>query len=75
MRRLQYVGHITELQGKSALTMNLSGHWQEKYPIDPKKHCVAQFDDEVSFNGKRMHLEWHPFLKSDFAPIGDKPIF
>jgi len=75
MKRLQYVGYIKELQGKSALTMPLKGHWQKEYPIDPKKHCVAQFDDEIVLDGKSMHLRWHPFLKSDFAPIGEKPIF
>ncbi len=75
MEELQYVGKIPELQGKKALTQAMRDYGGAIVQLCPKKHLLAQFHDKVEFNGKRLHLGWHPFLKSDFMKVTDKPIF
>jgi len=74
--RMQYVGKIVQLQGKPAIVRNIDKHSPYRNRICHKKHVVAQFDDLTTvFSGTRLGYGWHPFLRSDFAPLGDKPIF
>lgn len=72
--RLQYVGPISELQGKTAL-VRTGGHQYTEFTVPI---VVAQFDDEIVFNEQRMDLGWHPFIAEHFQPVtppGEKPIF
>lgn len=72
--RLQYVGPISELQGKTALVWT-DGHQYTGFTVPI---VVAQFDDNIMFNGQRMDLGWHPFIAEHFQPVtptGKKPIF
>lgn len=74
MMKLQYVGPISELQGKTA-TVRAGGHQYTEFTIPI---VVAQFDDEIVFNGQRMDRGWHPFIAKHFQPVtppGAKPIF
>ena len=75
MEQLQYVGRIRELQGKKAITIPMKDYGGAIVQLCPKKHLLAQFDGPIELDGRRYHLGWHPFLKSDFSRIGDKPIF
>lgn len=75
MEQLQYVGKIPELQGKKAITVLMKDYGGAIVQLCPKKHLLAQFDEPIELNGKRLHLGWHPFLKADFAKLTDKPIF
>lgn len=69
--KLQYVGPISELQGKEAM-VRAGGH---RYAGFTTPIVVAQFYDEITFNGHRMDREWHPFPTKHFEPITPKPIF
>lgn len=75
MEQLQYVGKIPELRGKKALTQPMRDYGGNIVQLCPKKHLLAQFDDPIEVGGKRLHLGWHPFLRSDFMKITDKPVF
>lgn len=70
----EYTGKIIELRGKKALVRARSlddfPHITFNTPI-----VMAQFDDEIVYNDKRMDVGWHPFAPTDFTPIGQKPIF
>ncbi len=72
MIRMEYTGKIPDLQGKTALVRP-----PVNSPVfDPEKHVLAQFDDmDLKFNDRRMGYGWFPFMKSDFTPIGPKPVF
>ncbi len=69
--KLQYVGKITELQGKTA-TVRPGG---SRYAGFNYRVVEAQFDDDITFNGMRMDRTWNPFPAADFQPITEKPIF
>lgn len=75
MEQLQYVGKIPELQGKKAIVTPMKDYGGNIVQLCPKKHLLAQFDDPIELNGKKLHLGWHPFLKADFMKPGSKPIF
>lgn len=69
MIRQKYIGKLYALRGKTALTMEfheapqlVSGY----PPLDPKKHLLAQFDEDIEIDGHKMHVGWKPFLKTDF---------
>ncbi len=76
MIRKQYVGKIKELQGKEALVRDDPGVMCDHTVKNGTIFVVAQFDDtSLSFGGVKMWTGWHPFLKTDFASTGSKPIF
>jgi len=78
MERLQYVGKIPQLQGKTVLIRPLTDQDRRGWLVEltPKHlYVMAQFDDYIIFHDRNMGLNWHPFLKSDFQPVGPKPIF
>jgi hypothetical protein len=75
MIRMEYTGKIPELRGKTALVRADPGAWKGYAVKDPTQFVMAQFDEKVTFGGVKMHASWHHFMRTDFTPLGDKPIF
>lgn len=74
--RMEYTGKITQLQGETALVRDIDTLSPYHNRLCPKKHVVAQFDSlTIIYNGTPMLYGWHPFLRSDFTPLGAKPVF
>lgn len=83
MQRMEYIGKIKELQGKTALTQETDPYRNtpQRRLLDFSEHpgvLYAQFDEPLRFGSgpaDRWDLGWHPFEKTDFRPEGEKPIF
>jgi len=65
-QRMEYWGPISELRGKTALVRSYPNYEGAMIQLCPEKHVLAQFDDPVGLNGKRLDFNWSPFLKSHF---------
>lgn len=76
-KQMEYVGQIRELQGMTAKVRDVQDHDLKNILIhlDRKNAVMAQFDDRVTLFGKRMDIDWHPFVSSQFMDIGPKPVF
>lgn len=76
---MEYTGPIIPLQGKTAMVRPINSAFLRYYSQIDKKHfegCVlAQFDEPITFNSKRMDYDWHTFPLTHFTPLGTKPIF
>lgn len=74
--RMEYTGRINNLQGKTAVVRDIDSESPYRDRLCHKKHVVAQFDDIGTFcAGIPMWYGWHPFLRADFTPLGQKPTF
>lgn len=74
MEHMEYTGPIPELQGKTALVMTNETRVKEEWPMLTNVR-LAQFDEEITFNGQRLDSGWTPFPMTHFTRIGDKPVF
>jgi hypothetical protein len=72
-KRLEYVGKIGILQGKTALIRDLDTN--DNFLGFKRGTVLAQFDDMILFNGKNLGTKWSPFPSEDFREPGQKPIF
>ena len=74
--RMEYVGKITKLQGKTAIVRDIDNRSVYHNRLCSKKHVIVQFDDfALHLDGVRLGYGWHPFLRSDFYKLGGKPVF
>lgn len=74
--RMEYAGKIKSLQGMTALVRDIDTQSQYRNRLCHKKHVIAQFDAVGTiYAGTPMWYGWHPFLRSDFVKLGNKPIF
>lgn len=74
MVRMEYTGPIPELQGKTALVMINETRLDQEWP-ELTNTRLAQFDDEIIFNGQPLHSGWYPFPLTHFTKLADKPVF
>ena len=65
----EYVGKISALRGSLALVRKANGSDFPDHVFDYSCTVMAQFDEPTIYDGKMMHLGWHPFASRDFKAL------